>query len=520
MGEGKRILRTVHLLVISGLILALMPLLAHTSETPIILGRYSPQTAILIFVLSALVILVGIIPIAAPQRITHWLIHAVEKLAISSFALELFSILVFVFEITLISVAIYAWGASTRSLCVVGGSLLIIAGIVVIITHTISQQRMRHLTGNLTLSILGLGLGLVFTELGLNLIAPEPASYTIHRVNLRLENHPDPTIFPGVSGVSVFTTDHSSLRGDPYVESNYNILAIGGSTTEELYLDDFETWAHLVQVSLGTTASKQQVWVGNAGVSGHTSANHSYVLRYLASQYRLDTIIMLLGANDLSAYLLNSDKSIPDPDNQANHTYLMDNTFRTVPKTDSFQFEDLQLVELSKYLFGYLLPDHNPRVAVQDTSGRWIAQWREWLHQEQTMIPMPDLEDGLDQYGRNLKIIIRDARAQNVRLVFVTQPVIWSENLPPEIDARLWMFYAGKGAGRFDPADLRTAMDAFNARLLEVCEAERIECIDIATSMSGNPDYFFDDMHFTEQGAAEVASLIADYFRDHSPFTP
>lgn len=62
---------------------------------------------------------------------------------------------------------------------------------------------------------------------------------------------PQPSIMPGISGDSNFYTNSNGVRGDEFTDQDtYRIMAIGGSTTECAYLDQPETWTHLLQESL------------------------------------------------------------------------------------------------------------------------------------------------------------------------------------------------------------------------------------------------------------------------------
>ena len=50
-------------------------------------------------------------------------------------------------------------------------------------------------------------------------------------------------------------------------------------------------------------------------------------------------------------------------------------------------------------------------------------------------------------------------------------------------------------------------MDAYDEALMTVCTEMNVACADLS-SMNGSPEYFYDDCHFTEAGAAEVARLL------------
>ena len=58
---------------------------------------------------------------------------------------------------------------------------------------------------------------------------------------------------------------------------------------------------------------------------------------------------------------------------------------------------------------------------------------------------------------------------------------------------------------------LREGIDRYNETLHRVCDELSVDCVDL-TSMSGREECFFDDAHFTESGAAELARRVAQAF--------
>ena len=85
---------------------------------------------------------------------------------------------------------------------------------------------------------------------------------------LKMVFEPQSDVMPGVSGRSEFEINSIGFRGDELASTNtYRILAIGGSTTICLYLDQAETWPILLQKTLNKESAGHDVWIGNAGLS-------------------------------------------------------------------------------------------------------------------------------------------------------------------------------------------------------------------------------------------------------------
>ncbi len=78
------------------------------------------------------------------------------------------------------------------------------------------------------------------------------------------------------------------------------ICAIGGSTTEDILLDDESTWTHRVQEGIAKQGKSAEIV--NTGVSGLRAANHLATLKVVA-QLEPDLVISLIGANDWAKHI-------------------------------------------------------------------------------------------------------------------------------------------------------------------------------------------------------------------------
>jgi len=121
------------------------------------------------------------------------------------------------------------------------------------------------------------------------------------------------------------------------------------------------------------------------------------------------------------------------------------------------------------------------------------------------------------------RILALDAecRSRRLRCVFLTQPTMWREGLPPEEQELLWFGWVGqrtKPDGYMAVADLARAMDLYNRGLLDVCQQRGMECYDLASAIPPDTSAFFDDCHFNVSGARMVAQALAEYMMAQPPF--
>jgi lysophospholipase L1-like esterase len=334
---------------------------------------------------------------------------------------------------------------------------------------------------------------------------------------------PDPALMPGVHGPSRFVTSSIGIRGDEIpAEPSYRILAIGGSTTECLFLDQTETWPHLLQQRLSEASPTRRVWVGNAGKSGLTTRDHIVQLRYLLPELpRLDAIVFLTGVNDLS--MRNQQDSDYDPHFMARgraEGELLPRAFGRYPLDDPALpwHRRLALWELARNTKRGLRATARD---IQDAAGRNYARWRA-ERQAATRIreTVPELKAALEEYARNLNTLVDLARERAIRPIFLTQPTVWRADLPPEFEPLLWVGKIGEGGASeyYSVAVLAAEMEMYNKTLLRTCRARQVECFDLAARVPKDGTVFYDDDHYNERGAELVAHLVAGFMRERLPF--
>jgi lysophospholipase L1-like esterase len=372
----------------------------------------------------------------------------------------------------------------------------------------------------------GIVVGLVLGEASIRLFLDN--RYHVWPPGLRQVFTPSPTVMPGITGPSRYVINQDGFRGDslPHDDTTYKILAIGGSTTECVYLDETETWPYLLQQSLSTMS---KVWVGNAGRSGLNTKNHIVQLAHLSKYRSLDAIIMLLGVNDFMQRLAKGADYQPflgvDALPQSDYEILMSQTFFTWPGADNREpfFKRLAVYRLSREL-RYRYQRTTPRRLVQDVDGAVYEVWRANRRQASSITSrLPDLSSALEEYRRNIKTLVRIAAQRRLRLILATQPYLWRSDLNEHDQALLWLGGVGRyqeepGHEYYSIDALAEGMDQYNRQLLALCRTERLECIDLEKETPKETTMFFDDVHFTEEGSRHVAKVISSYLVSRSPF--
>ncbi len=303
---------------------------------------------------------------------------------------------------------------------------------------------------------------------------------------------------PGIDGKIVVSVNELGLRG-PQVnldDCQLRILCVGGSTTECAYVTDERSWPWYVQDKL-TKELGIKVFVGNAGRSGHMALHHEYLLRHYSPVEKFDWVVVLCGINDAGSFWRDNYHQRQD--------HVAHETFKTMKKKAYYR----------QWVLMRMLRKNVVETVVQDRAGEWyktVRKNRQEALKRKTFDKLPPgMHPALHRYAVDLRRVILACRAQNLKLVMITQPTIYRDDLSPELQELLWQ-YSPEGA--YTPGALAKMMERFNQTMLEVCREENVDCIDLASRLAKDTTVFYDDAHFNQQGCQQVGDIVGEYFRE------
>jgi len=299
---------------------------------------------------------------------------------------------------------------------------------------------------------------------------------------------------PGMRpGLRHITTDEHGFRVSPRVDyrakRGLRIFAIGGSTTEDILLDDESTWAHLLQEGIanqGTTAE-----VINTGVSGLRAANHLATLKIVA-KFQADLVIFLLGANDWNRQIKKRFERDPD----------------------SWRPVSLRYSALGSVLDGTVISPARRSITGRNWSDRAVVvdSLKGLTRSEQLSLYRPitytfrpaEVAAG---YAETLREISSLCKARRLTCLFVTQPHAYSEATPADLQSRFWMT-PPEATYTLDLKSMAHIAALYNEYLTSFAVQEGHPLCNLAAGMEPSPRFFYDDMHFTDEGARRVADLV------------
>lgn len=348
-----------------------------------------------------------------------------------------------------------------------------------------------------TLITLGIGslLALLVLELFLQFFNPIPLSVkndTIvlpaKRVYIFENMH-----IPSLDDKITHTKNSLGFRGADLpdkMENHLSIITVGGSTTECRFLSDGLDWTSLLEKELQVN-SKEPVWINNAGLDGHSTFGHQILLDSYLAKLHPDYILYLVGVNELErGDLHNDDKAL-----------LKNNSFSTIDWLKKNSEIAILVNGLRRSLKAYQIDaghgtldlKKETHVSIEETARKEIIA-RQYSY--------------LVDYEKRLTTLMKATKEYQIKPVLITQPLLFGEGIDPSTTVDL-----GTIKTRFENGKTYwQVLEMYNAITRKVAKKESVPLIDLAELLSKNSEYYYDGMHFTNEGAAEISQLLAQQF--------
>ena len=297
-------------------------------------------------------------------------------------------------------------------------------------------------------------------------------------------------------GVIYYKRDSHGLRGVYDDPSKIDILAIGGSTTNERFIDETQTWTAVLSQEFRRHG--REIVVVNAGVDGQSTIGHIKNFEFwfpripdLKARY----ILVYVGINDL---------------------YTMDAGY--VAESDS-------LFALSRHTKRYLMNTsalyglyRNIRGMVRARDARLIhatesfdgLEWREPSEPPDVAAAERKHAAKLAAYEDRLRELTRRIRAFGARPIFVTQhraDYRLSEGRILSPVMKDGTLFASRYADQM----------AINRQTMKVCRALEAVCIDLASDLFFGENDTYDLFHTTPRASLKIGLYLHERLKDIVP---
>ncbi|MFT7148416.1 MAG: lysophospholipase L1-like esterase [Nonlabens sp.] len=375
--------------------------------------------------------------------------------------------------------------------------------------NSLSNLLKRDKALNIALVAFGFATAFLIAELALRIISPHKQFSSLY-LNVNEQGvFPGSALYPGLKKQFSYTTNNLGYRTrNLFSKDNYGILAIGGSTTECVYLGDENGWTQLLEGKLNST-SNQVITVGNVGSAGLGAPNHYLQLKHLVPQYEyVDMVIVLVGVNDfLKAIQLNGAQDEMTLEENYRRTFksypreVNQNWYR---KTELW----MHMRDINngwKNLFAHLTPDSLIAISNRKMEERRKTRKTDLL---------PDLVSSLDSYEADIRNMVSLSNQYKTRLVFLTQPVLWHENMSDH-EEQLTIFGIPPmvNGQTYSTKSLAAGMERYNGRLKLIANEMNVPIIDLSEILPKDTSVFYDYCHFNLEGAERVADTVYDHLK-------
>ena len=271
------------------------------------------------------------------------------------------------------------------------------------------------------------------------------------------------------------------------LEAGYSIVTVGGSTTACVGLTDGKTWPDVLYKMLQEVFPS--IWLNNAGMDGHSTFGHLQLLHQFLGEFQPDMIIYLVGVNEVGRDDLNKFDARLDLENL---------TFRNRLVASSELLSTLQVVSRN-FRAIRLGANHHPdidfvshdRIETPDNTAM------ELLHQHAT--------EFAPTYEQRLRSLIRSTREFGIHPVLVTQPAVYGDDTDPTLGIELGTLHY------IDNIDSKTQwkiLEIYNDITRVVARELNVDMIDLAVALERDTRYYYDWVHYTNEGAAAVAEIL------------
>ena len=320
-------------------------------------------------------------------------------------------------------------------------------------------------------------------------------NYITLKPNLNKTVNVMPNSLSGINGVQRIITDEKGFRNTKkinYLKENDNglrIFAIGGSTTEQIYLDQEKTWTHLLQKQLDEKYDNLNFEVINTGVSGLRALHHIATLKKI-TEYYPDIIIFLIGINDWNNHI----KKNYDYNQKNNYQKFIDNLPRFI--TDlSYQKTIGIYLKTSKIKLIFGKKEKNNDSHKELTKNYFPAGS---LFKKDVRKFKPN--DVLQSYKDQLSEINFICDNNKINCILLTQPNGYKKEAKKEYKKLFWLTPPEENF-TLDFESLIYISKLYNNYMIEFANQNNKLLCDLDSKILPSTKHMYDDTHYNTKGA-------------------
>lgn len=336
---------------------------------------------------------------------------------------------------------------------------------------------LKKIAKNILALSIGLIISFVLAEGVLRIYNPLPSRFRGDKIQLKTNLKKRIVISPAIEGLDSainYSLNSLGFRGAEKPENpSYSIITVGGSTTECSMLDDEKTWTAVLGKKLND--NNPDLWINNAGLDGATTYGHNILLDDYILKLKPNMVLFLIGVNDRGK----SDFSKED-------AILID-------RRESFLKKLIKKSEVANLANNLYMMYKTHQVNIGHNAGTSVLEDLDTDYPVDSAFIVKiknEHAQSLDAYKMRVQQLAEKCIKNGIKPIFATQPLI----------------YGGEGWA---------IMQLYNEVVRLYCNENNLVCIDVANLLPKKAIYYYDEMHYTNKGAAAVAEIIYEKIKEH-----
>lgn len=277
----------------------------------------------------------------------------------------------------------------------------------------------------------------------------------------------------------------------PDFAQRYTIFTVGGSTTHSARQGNGKDWTSHVRNALDDHFAN--TWINNAGLEGHSTFGHIYLLEQFLVDLQPDMVMFLIGINDRGR----DQERIYDSHHRVDQSLVETLVARS------------ELLSTALVLW---------RVSRAQEMG--LRHWEFDLgelpkydveHEDREVVLAEHRAKYVEPYRERVMTLVRDCRENGIEPALITQPALFGDGIDPHTGLEIGDVDAGKISASLSFATL----ELYNDVLREMRDQHGVFVVDLAREMPKDSSLFYDWVHFTNEGARVVGEIVARRLIEH-----
>ncbi|MDH5749981.1 MAG: SGNH/GDSL hydrolase family protein [Rhodospirillales bacterium] len=307
-------------------------------------------------------------------------------------------------------------------------------------------------------------------------------------------HHDTSTMYEGGREIR-YSRDQYGLRGDYDSLGSLGILFLGGSTTNELYIDDKETWTYRLGELFRQTG--KNLSVVNAGIDGQTTIGHVQMLRKwfpVLPGGRTRYIAAYIGVNDVILGAGTDFRELDDltPDTRSGRI------IQSIRNNSA-------LFRMTKIINGWLKA-RGAKIRHGDQrykNVQWNKSRPHVTFDEKIHISGEEQRRLLERFSGRVELLIDEIRKVGA------EPIIVAQGVGGYRIRDGYVYSQENGStGRFEK------LWRYSAVAMTACRRKKAICIDMFNELLFQDGDFYDALHTTPKGSRKVSEYL---FRKLNP---